>query len=88
MQLTHMHYLFIYFIIQVVLEVQKEYTKIIIYVNISLVTELLQYGIVFLTLLLMQSPLIYLKIVWIDYGLIRNLNLIGMLTMPELEAEV
>jgi len=30
----------------------------------------------------------YFKIVWIDSGLIRNLNLIGLLTLPELEAEV
>jgi len=47
-----------------------------------------EYGIVFLTLLLMQSLLTYLKIVWIDSGLIRNLNLIGMLTLLELKAEV
>jgi len=58
------------------------------YVSILLVLELLQYGIVFLTLLLMQSLLTYLKIVWIDSGLIKNLNLIGMLTLPELEVEV
>jgi len=44
--------------------------------------------IVFLTLLLMQSLLTYLKIVWIDSGLIKNLNLIGLLTLPELEVEV
>jgi len=48
----------------------------------------LQYGIVFLTLLLMHSLLTYFKIVWIDAGLIKNLNLIGMLTLPELEVEV
>jgi len=53
-----------------------------------LVIELLQYGIVFLTVLLMQSLLTYLKIVWIDSGLIKNFNLIGMLTLPELEVEV
>jgi len=47
-----------------------------------------QYGIVFLTLLFMQSLLTYLKIDWVDSGLIRKLNLIGMLTLPELEAEV
>jgi len=41
---------------------------------------------VFQTLLLMQSLLTYLKIICIDYGLIRNLNLIGMLILPELEA--
>jgi len=53
-----------------------------------LVIELLQYGIVFVTLLLMQSLLTNLKIVLIDSGLIKNLNLIGMLTLPELEIEV
>jgi len=35
-----------------------------------------------------ESILTYLKIVWIDSGLIGNLNLIGMLTLPELEAKV
>jgi len=57
-----------------------------IYSNITLVIELLQYGyygIVFLTLLVMQSLLNIFK-----NGLIRNLNLIGMLTLLELEAEV
>jgi len=58
------------------------------YVNISLVIELMQYVIVLLTLLLMQSLLTYFNIVWINSGLIRNFNLIGMLTLPELEAEV
>jgi len=55
---------------------------------LGLVIELSQYGIVFLTLLLMQSLLTYLKIDWIDSGLIKKLNLIGMLTLPELEVEV
>ena len=52
--------------------------------------ELLQFGMVFLALLLTQSLYIltYLRIVWIDSGLIRNLNLIGMLTSPEFEVEV
>jgi len=30
----------------------------------------------------------FLKIDWIDSGLIRKLNWIGMLTLPDLEAEV
>jgi len=34
-----------------------------------------------------ESTIIY-KIDWIDSGLIRKLNLIGMPTLPELEAEV
>ena len=59
-----------------------------IYVSIFLVIELLQFGIVFLTLLLMQSVLTYPRIVWIDSGLIKNLNLIGLLTSPESEIEV
>jgi len=54
----------------------------------SSLIELSQYEIVFLTLLLMQSLLTCLKIVWIDSGLIRNLNLIGRMTLLELEAEV
>jgi len=45
------------------------------------------WNIVFLTLLLMQSLLTYLKIDWIS-GLIKKLNLIGILTLPELEVEV
>jgi len=56
--------------------------------KLFLVIELSQYGIVFLTILLMQSLLTYLKIDWIDSGLIKKLNLIGMLTLPELEVEV
>jgi len=49
---------------------------ITIYVKICLVIELSQYGIVFLTLLLMQSLLTYLTIDWKDSGLIKKLNLI------------
>ena len=52
------------------------------------VIELLQFGIVFLTLFLMQSLLTYSRIVWIDSCLIKNLNLIGLLTSPESEIEV
>jgi len=39
-------------------------------------------------IIVMRESLTYLKIVWIDYGLIRNLNLVGMLRLPEMEAEV
>jgi len=42
--------------------------------NIFLVIELSLYGIVFLTLLLMQNLLTYLKIAWIYCGLIKKLN--------------
>jgi len=50
--------------------------------------RILQYGIVFLSLLLKHGVLAYLKIVWIDSRLIKNLNLTGMLTLLELEAKV
>jgi len=49
-------------------KLQLKHISIITYVNTSFVIELLQYGIVYLTLLFLQSLLIYLKIFWINSG--------------------
>jgi len=53
-----------------------------------LVIELFLYGTVCLMMLFRQILLTYLTIVWISFGLIRNLNLIEKLTLPELEIVV
>ena len=48
--------------------------------NTFLVIESLMFGIVYLMILFQQIPLIYLRIVWISFGIIKILNLTGMPT--------
>jgi hypothetical protein len=63
----------------------KKRMCIIIYVNTFLVIILLRYGIVYLTLLFLQSLLIPLRIVWTSSGLIRMFNSTGRPILSELE---